>query len=184
MRRFNSVVSLVLLAAGLAMALSGPAAAQVLEQHQQDRPDCEMQQALKLPLDPACSEADDGDAAVTPKVGTRGLAIGAGSMPTGPVPGPAPITRQRSSGPSAAPAVLPATLPQAGVTAIQAGLADIKRALQEVRDEQARLAQEQEAIKDLIGVTRLREIGRLDGRIDQVTDVLERMMRLVAEGTR
>ena len=171
--------------------------------------DCEMVRALGLAIPEECATGSEEGVVVAPAqegVKTRGLAIGSSMAPAVPQartqrPAPvasrtlAPLGRAERVQPVATTATTSVPVPPRAkpvpaaaahivpLAEIREGLTAIRQMLAEVKAEQARLSREQEEIRDLIGTTRLREIGRLDGRIDQMTDLLERMMRTYGRAT-
>lgn len=56
----------------------------------------------------------------------------------------------------------------ATVTRVEAEQCEMKEELRQIKDEQRQMKDEQRQMKEMLGVVRLKEIGRLDGRIDQL----------------
>lgn len=58
---------------------------------------------------------------------------------------------------------------KADVTELKTGVAELKTDVAGLKAGQARLEDDNRQIKEMLGAVRMREIARLDGRIDQLT---------------
>lgn len=58
------------------------------------------------------------------------------------------------------------------VAGIKSDVGGLKADVAELKIGQAHLEEDNRQIKEMIGIVRMREIGRLDGRIDQLTQVV------------